>query len=525
MLDRPENSLSSAELEDIETISASGLFDSEWYYATHTDVATADIDAVVHYVKYGSHEGRNPSVFFNTSRYRAAAGSRIPPARNPFAHFILHGAPEHDFSDRGMMRSFSARTLQAALIRLSKLPVFSSKDYIKLNSDVVSADVLPAVHAFLYGFAEGRKIFHHAAVSRVLGRLSRSTPSELTFSDPAADEKAPPSSIGVYYNSKGNGFIREIAEDLVASLTAAGMAATALTEASSLQDRPPVSIIVGPHEFFHLGAGRDWVRDDVIRGSFMFNTEQPQTIWFERGVPFVLMSLGVIDICSQVAALFAEAGVPAMHFNSAVQPTKEWLLPSDMDHPLVRVLPKSARLAPQPETPMVERPIDISFFGGSSAHRDTFFTRNAAFLADYECFLYYRRFEGPHTNSKRDGILSRLGGHISAHSKVSLNIHRDEYGFFEWHRIVKLAMAGGSVVVSEPCLPHSLYKPNVHFFEESGRHMPDLLDWLLKSPDGQARGEEVRRNALALINDQDIISRCNVQLRSFISSNSPERRP
>jgi hypothetical protein len=518
MLDHPNSNLSDAELEDISAISASGLFDGGWYYDTHSDVAVAELDALVHYVKYGAAEGRNPSPFFDTRRYCALKGAEIPSFRNPFAHFILSGLDD-GASNRGMMSSFSIRLLQKALGRLSALSIFSKQGYINLNQDISSVNILPAVHALLYGFAEGRKVFSEAAVSKELGRLSRLSLGNHQPSD-ATDTRSLPEAIGVYYNSQGNGFIREIAADLVSSMVASGVNASLLDEHANIDDRPPVSVIVGPHEFFHLGRGSDWAQDSVIKTAFMFNTEQPQTIWFERGMPFVLMSLGVLDICSQVSEMFAEAGIPALHVNPEIQASSDWLLPGDMEHPLIRVLPKQARAIPRPEIPLSRRPIDISFFGGTSAHREGFFTRNAAFLADYECYLYYRRFEGPHTNSKRDGILSRLGRFVAAHSKISLNIHRDDYGFFEWHRIVKLAMAGGSVVVSEPCLPHPLFKPGIHYFEECGRHMPDLIDWLLKSEDGKARAEEVRANALALINDQSVIERNHDMLRLFIGRHS-----
>ena len=183
---------------------------------------------------------------------------------------------------------------------------------------------------------------------------------------------------------------------------------------------------------------------------------------------------------------------------------------------MIRVLPPAARTTPNPETPFDQRPIDVSFFGGTSEHREAFFVRHARYLSNLETYLYYRRFDGPQKNTKRDGILSRLGAHVTAHSKISLNIHRDDYGFFEWHRIVKMAMAGGSVVVTEPCLPHPLFKPDRHFFEESGRHIPDLLEWLLHTDDGRARAEEVRRDALALVHDRLTTEQAHRNLRSFL---------
>jgi hypothetical protein len=517
MLDRPELGLTDVEIEDLAVIQESGLFDEDWYYRNHPDVAATKINGMAHYVKHGASEGRNPTRFFDTNRYRKLKKSSIPPWQNPFAHYILYGS-EDDLFDRGMLPAFSPKSLRTAIRRLSLLPVYSDEDYLRLNRDITSSDVTPAGHALVYGFPEGRAVFDKAAVARGLGRLAR---QDFAAPHPAeSDADVLPASVSVYYNSLGNGFIREIGADLVASLRAAGIKADLRDQQSSIDDRAPTTVIMAPHEFFHLGAGRDWARDDIVRQSYMFNTEQPQTIWFERGVPFVLMSLGVIDICSQVAAIFAQAGMPALHFNPEVAPRTSWLLPDDADHPMVRVLPKRARTAPRPETEFAERPIDVSFFGGTSSHRETFFVRNARFLAEHECFLYYRRFEGPHTDSKRDGILSRLAGHVTAHSKISLNIHRDDYGFFEWHRIVKIAMAGGSLVVTEPCLPHPLYKPGMHFFEETGRHMPDLLDWLLKTEDGRARAEEVRSNALSLVYDQAIAARHHAILRAFIAQHS-----
>jgi len=516
MLDRIEIPLTDLEIQDVATIEESGLFDEAWYYSNYPDVAATRISGVVHYVKHGAAEGRNPTNSFDTRLYRRLKSAVIEPGRNPFAHFIQHGSDD-DMFDRGMLPAFSARSLRMAIERLTRLPIYADADYVKLNRDVLSSSMAPSSHALLYGFPEGRAIFDKGAVARALGRLSRGI-DEPPVPAPGLAPADLPACVGVYYNSLGNGFIREIGEDLVASMSAAGVKTVLLDETADINDRPPISVIMAPHEFFHLGDGRAWARDDIIRQSFMFNTEQPQTIWFERGVPFVLMSLGVIDICSQVAAMFAQTGVPALHFNPEVVPVASRLRPDDMSHPLVRVLPKQARLPARPETPFDERLIDISFFGGTSGHRETFFVKNAAFLADYDCFLYYRRFEGPHTNSKRDGILSRLASHVTTHSRVTLNIHRDDFGFFEWHRIVKLAMAGGSVVVSEPCLPHALYKPGVHYFEETGRRMPDLLEWLLKTEDGRAEAERIRTNALAVVYDKKIAKRRRDQLRSFIAT-------
>ena len=80
-------------------------------------------------------------------------------------------------------------------------------------------------------------------------------------------------------------------------------------------------------------------------------------------------------------------------------------------------------------------------------------------------------------------------------------------------------MAGGSVVVSEPCLPHPLFKPGEHFFEEAGRHMPDLIEWMIHTPDGRARAEQVRRAARDLIWNEALRRAHRTQLQRFILTN------
>ncbi|MGI4800743.1 MAG: hypothetical protein ACRYG8_43325, partial [Janthinobacterium lividum] len=494
---------------------ASGQFDSDWYYSTYPDVTTFKRNALQHYVQHGAIEGRDPNPNFDTLRYLKRYSLRLPSDKNPFADFIQNGSDD-DIFEQGLLHTFSAASLRCGIERLKQFPIFCEKSYLELNQDIAGGALSAVHHAMVYGFAEGRSIMNKRKVSLELGRVSAEVPQGPI--KPMALH-VPPARIGVYYNSSGNGFIREIAEDMVTWLHSAGLPGELLDETSSIENRPPCAIFVAPHEFFHLGEGRNWIHDEVVSQSFMLNTEQPQTLWFDRGMPFMLMSRGVIDICVQNGVLLSEAGIPTLHMNCEVQPVTTHLLPQDLLHPLVRVLPEPLRKAPLVETPFSERPLDLTFFGGSSGKRDAFFARSAAFLSDYKSFLYYRRFEGPHTNSQRDGILGRLASHVTGHAKISLNIHRDEYGFFEWHRIVKIAMVGGSVVVSEPCLPHPLFKPGEHFFEEAGRHMPDLIEWLIHSPDGQAKAEEVRRAAFDKIYDESLRHQHRTQLQRFILTN------
>ena len=130
-----------------------------------------------------------------------------------------------------------------------------------------------------------------------------------------------------------------------------------------------------------------------------------------------------------------------------------------------------------------------------------------------------------HGNVHRNFIanaLSRLAGHVNAHSKIALNIHRDPNGFFEWHRIAKLGLGTGAVVVSEPCDPHPIFKPGIHYLEESGRHLLNLIEWLLNTPDGAAHAAKIQQNGQALLHDAALAAANAQALAAFIQTHRPD---
>ena len=54
-----------------EQVRDSVLFDKHFYLSSNPDVRAAGIDAVDHYVQFGSKEGRDPSPFFSENGYRS----------------------------------------------------------------------------------------------------------------------------------------------------------------------------------------------------------------------------------------------------------------------------------------------------------------------------------------------------------------------------------------------------------------------------------------------------------------------
>lgn len=393
--------------------------------------------------------------------------------------------------------AFQPAVLTMAEERLLRFAPFDSGKYLAMNPDVAAANVSAAWHATRFGAQEGRRLFSDDGVARAIGSLAESPDDQATpVAFPEAASRVP---IGVYCNSHGNIFMKEIAEDFVADLHASGAQVRLLDETAPKDARPPVCLFIAPHEFFVIGAGTEWLREDIITQSFMLNTEQVQTSWFARALPYLLMARGVIDICSQSAQLQVQAGIEAVNMQHSLLHVSEGLREGDQEHPLFKVLPAAAKRPADPALAWEARRLDLSFFGALSSHREMFFARHAARFAGYESFLYCRRARTSLAAGGKNGGLTRIAAHVAAHSKISLNIHQDEFSYFEWHRIVKLGIYAGSVVVSEPCLPHPAFIAGTHYFQENQRYIPDLLDWLLKTPDGQAAAAKVRDNNRVLL--------------------------
>ena len=75
-------------------VARSGLFERDWYWKTHPDVAAWRIDPIRHYVAHGAAEGRDPSPSFSTRAYLSHNPDVAEAGVNPLVHFVLRGAAE-----------------------------------------------------------------------------------------------------------------------------------------------------------------------------------------------------------------------------------------------------------------------------------------------------------------------------------------------------------------------------------------------------------------------------------------------
>ena len=507
--------LTASHKKDIATILASNQFDAHFYLENYPEVEHSGLAPLVHYVMFGCKEHKNPNETFNTDIYKTLFSKVMEKQENPFAHY-LRNHENTAFFEKGLLQNYTHGTLTKCLKKLKHYPFFKEDHYKALHKNINFSTISPTRHALLHGIGEGRDILSPPHIAQFFGLQCQK--KTLYKARSYTHTAHLPSSVGVFYHTDGNTFIKELAQNLCAYLQQSGLNTQPLTEKTPLSQTPELCIFCAPHEFFFLEGSEHWKQETILTRSIMFNTEQPHTLWFTRGLLYCLMSAGIMDLCLQNLPAFLGFDVPLFHFDPLPKLQKAPLTRTDKNHSFYRILPPRAQKLSSPFTKFAQRPLDISFFGNSSAKRERFFVQNANFFAAYNCFLYYRKTDGPLSTQGQHGALLRLPRHIAEQSKIFLNIHRDDMHFFEWHRIVAQGMASGAVVVTEECFPHPLYKAGTHYLTETARHIPNLLEWLLTTPDGQNKAEALHTSTLTLLQNRNLMHAKTQDLTHFISS-------
>lgn len=96
---------------DYFIIKGSGLFDAHYYLETYPDVRRADVAPLIHFVRHGWKEGRNPCQLFNTNYYLETNPDVKQSGMNPLLHFIRHGKIEGRSTNNITERHKSDRNL------------------------------------------------------------------------------------------------------------------------------------------------------------------------------------------------------------------------------------------------------------------------------------------------------------------------------------------------------------------------------------------------------------------------------
>ena len=82
------------ETKAINLIRASGFFDENWYLSKNPDVDQSKVDPLLHYLRYGGFEGRDPGPEFNSSWYLSTYKDIRKAKINPLIHYLRYGKQE-----------------------------------------------------------------------------------------------------------------------------------------------------------------------------------------------------------------------------------------------------------------------------------------------------------------------------------------------------------------------------------------------------------------------------------------------
>ena len=154
-------------LRDARLVSASGLFDKDWYLRRNPDVARAGVSPLRHYLRRGALEGRDPSMLFDSDWYLTQNPDVAKAGMNPLVHYLRHGAnegrdPSPHFDTASYLKQYpdvakaGLNPLRHFLLRRGveqrePSPLLNTRKYLQMHPEVALAKMNPLAHFFRSG--------------------------------------------------------------------------------------------------------------------------------------------------------------------------------------------------------------------------------------------------------------------------------------------------------------------------------------------------------------------------------------
>ncbi len=156
-------------------INKSGLFDAAYYLDQNPDIAESGMNPLVHFLRFGAGEGRDPNPLFDTSYYLDQNPDVAESGMNPLVHYLWFGAGEgrdpNPFFDTSYYLEHNPDIAESGTNPLAHYlfrigagesrdpdPLFDTSCYLERNPVAVKAEVNPLSHFIEFGTKEDQEV-------------------------------------------------------------------------------------------------------------------------------------------------------------------------------------------------------------------------------------------------------------------------------------------------------------------------------------------------------------------------------
>jgi hypothetical protein len=298
--------------------------------------------------------------------------------------------------------------------------------------------------------------------------------------------------------SRQNVFFAELLDALADALKGRGV-----TVERAVDYFPPLRdglvYVFIPHELLPLLMPDAHPSEPQLRRSVTVCTEQPGTSWFDESARISLRAAATVDINRMGVAALKKLGVDARFLQLGYTPC--W------DH--------------RRDAEDSERPVELTFLAGVTPRRLDALARCAPHLAGRRTELHLPEALVPHQAGSEFFISGARKWDLLSRSKLLMNVHRSELGYFEWQRAIE-AMINGCVLFSEHSLGFDPLVPGEHFVSVSFDSLDVALEGLIDDEDRLSR---MRDAAFRLLHDEYPLSASIETLAEAISEVSSRPLP
>lgn len=388
-------------------------------------------DAVDHYLQFGAAHGIDPSAHFDGAQYRARYQTDAP-TENPLLHYHR----------KGQSSGF----------------VPWGSQWVKDRQSVPAAQALAAVAA-------------QGSTAKVWPML-----------------RAGRDEVWVFVHSRSHIVFHEFRKMMVGAFRCLGIDAKDADETH----RPPSSVIpivIAPHDFFFLTE----VQGFPIDAAILVNTEQLQSIWLGKSLPYLFRARAVLDINLQTGAALASIGIPCCFLPLGYVADYPVFQP---DIPLTEPLQDALRgISYDPGDKM----LDLVWIGSNSKRRLGYLERNMEVLRRLRCFVRLVNVLGPLQSDHPEAISALEYAALAQRSRILLNVHHFDSPYFEWQRLVHFGFLQGACVLTETVssVPHLI--SGEHYLEADADELAPFAEWLSRDPDGRTLAQDVARKGHAAV--------------------------